>query len=68
MSGDSSSQEVEYWFKAFLVMAALSAAVFTVQHLVAKIFDPIFEVCIFYIPTLITLAVYLHLRIRTRKP
>ena len=68
MSRDSSSEEVEYWFKAFLVMATLSTVVFMVQHLVARIFDLIFEVCIFYIPTLITLAVYLHLRVRTRKP
>jgi len=44
------------------VLAAASASVGLYRIAVAQLFAPEFEVAIFYLPTLVALAVYAHAR------
>jgi hypothetical protein len=40
-------------------MSTISVAVFTIQRAL-RILDPIFELCVFHLPTLLSIVLYLH--------
>lgn len=50
------------WLYAFLFMLALSAMVLAIRFFFEPVFNPAFEVCIFYIPTAILLVIVLRVR------
>ena len=43
------------------MLVTISILIFSVQRFVKRVFDPVFELCIFHIPTVISVAVYLKL-------
>ena len=47
------------WATLFLMI--LSSMVFLVQRLV-RVFDPVFEICVFYLSTTVSIAMYLWKR------
>jgi len=55
-------EELKTWRLATIVMVTLAAAVFLVQRFVGQLFDVVFEVCIFYIPTFTIAALLLYFR------
>lgn len=50
------------WLYAFLFMLALAIIVFAVRLFIGPVFNLAFEICIFYIPTLVLLVIVVHLR------
>ena len=60
-------EELKAWFRTLLITGTISILVFLIQNLTRRFFDFKFEVCIFYIPTLLTLIIYLYIRLRTGK-
>ncbi len=50
------------WRYAALILVAASLLVASYRVMIGPVFAPEFEVAIFYLPTLIALAVYLHAR------
>jgi len=50
------------WEATMVVMLLISIAVFTLQRALG-IMDPIFEVCIFHLPALLSLLLYLRERL-----
>lgn len=59
-------EELDSWRLAAAVMVFISILVLFVQRMVGELFNPAFEVCIFYIPTVVAFAVYLVLRLKWR--
>ena len=55
------------WDATLAVMALLSIAVFALQRSLG-ILDPIFEVCIFHLPALLSLLLYLRESLARRSP
>lgn len=55
-------QEEAGWRYAALILVAVSLLVASYRFAIGPVFAPEFEVAIFYLPTLIALAVYLHAR------
>lgn len=55
------------WLIATIVMTALSSAVFTIQRFVTQVFNYPFEVCVFYVPTIASLIIYLWERTTSRR-
>ena len=47
---------------ATLVLVVLSIGVFIMQRFIVTIFDPVFEICIFHLSTLVSLTSYLWRR------
>lgn len=47
------------WEATVAVMSTISVAVFTIQRAL-RILDPIFELCVFHLPTLLSIVLYLH--------
>jgi hypothetical protein len=58
------SSEAGLWRKTAIVMLMLSALFFFIQRTSLAMFDPIFEVCIFHIPTLAGTLIYYFIRRR----
>jgi len=56
------ASEFKSWLYAFLFMLALSAMALAVRLLFEPVFNPAFEICIFYIPTAILLVAVLYER------
>ncbi len=50
------------WMIASLTLLSISSAVFLIQRLYFTFLDPIFEVCIFHLPTLISVLIFLRIR------
>ena len=59
-TGDLS--EADSWRLTALVMLAVSATVFIVQRFVTTFLDPLFELCVFHLPTVISIVIYLRSR------
>jgi len=53
-----SLSESESWRITAWVLLAISSAIFVIQRFVASFLDPIFEFCIFHLPTLIAVLIY----------
>jgi len=61
----TNQEELKTWRIATLVMVALAATVFLVQRFVVQLFDVVFEVCIFYIPTFTIVGLLLYFRTKS---
>lgn len=56
-----------HWDLAAIIMGVASALVYVTQRLGARAFRPIFEVCIFYLPLSILIAIDVGVRLRARR-
>ena len=55
------------WSIATVIMVVTSLIIVIIQRMIFQVFDYIFEICIFYIPTLIMVVIYIrHKTQRTR--
>jgi len=61
ISVPTNQEELKTWRIATLVMVTLAAVVFLVQRFI-PLFDVVFEVCIFYIPTFSIVGLFLYFR------
>ena len=61
------ASEFRSWLYAFLFMLALSATVFVARFFLGPLLDTAFEVCVFYIPTVILFVIALHVRMKQSK-
>jgi len=61
ISVPTNQEELKTWRIATFVMVTLAAVVFLVQRFI-PLFDVVFEVCIFYIPTLSIVGLFLYFR------
>jgi hypothetical protein len=52
--------ERDGWVLALFVMAVISSAAFLVQRFVLPLFNAAFEICVFYVPTIVLLVIYLR--------
>ncbi len=59
-------ERTDDWLLATLIMLVLSLLVFMVQTLFVRVLDPVFEACIFYIPTAVLFLIYIMLRLKGR--
>jgi len=59
---ENESSELRSLRWATLILVVLSLGVFLMQRFVVTVFNPAFEVCIFYLSTLISIAIYLWKR------
>jgi hypothetical protein len=50
------------WMLASLILLSISSAVFLIQRFYFTFLDPIFELCIFHLPTLISVLIFLRIR------
>jgi len=66
ISVPTNQEELRTWRIATLIMVTLAAVVFLVQRFVDQIFDVIFEVCIFYIPTFTIVTLLLYFRTKSK--
>ena len=56
------SQDLASWRKTTMVLTLISVGVFLLQRTSWAMFDVIFELCIFHIPSLVCAVVYLRLQ------
>jgi hypothetical protein len=56
------SSEVESWQITATVLLILSASVFVIQRFFFILIDPIFEICIFHLPAMVAIIIYLRKR------
>lgn len=56
--------ELESWRVAAVVVVLTAIFVFIIQRFVIRFFDVVFEICIFYVPALVSVMLYLYLRRR----
>jgi hypothetical protein len=47
------------WTIATVIMILTSFIVIIIQRMIFQVFDYVFEICIFYIPTLIMIIIYI---------
>jgi len=68
--GNKSTQyeELEAWLQTSLITGVTALIVLFVQNFAGRIFNPAFEICIIYVPMLVSLVIYMKLRISARKP
>ncbi|MFQ6073942.1 MAG: hypothetical protein ACE5KC_01860 [Candidatus Bathyarchaeia archaeon] len=52
--------ELEAWRQATFVVVALAALVFLVQRFFGPLFEIAFEICIFYVPAVTIVLLYLY--------
>jgi hypothetical protein len=56
------SQDLVSWRTTTMVLTLMSVGVFLLQRTSWAMFDNVFELCIFHIPSLVCAAVYLRLQ------
>ncbi len=56
------NQDLVSWRTTTIVLALLSVGVFVLQRTSWAMFDIVFELCIFHIPSLVCAAIYLRLQ------
>ncbi len=54
--------ELATWRNAAIVVVLLAGFVFLAQHFVRRFFDPVFEICIFYVPAFASVILYFYHR------
>lgn len=52
------------WTIATAIMIVTSLIVIIIQRMIFQVFDYVFEICIFYVPTLIITIIYITQKIR----
>ncbi len=55
--------DIELWRRTTYALIVMSSAFFLLQRTSWAMFDPIFELCIFHIPTVFSALFYLKMRI-----
>ncbi len=60
--------DLESWKITAIILSIISIAMFAVQRSSYMFLDIVFEICIFHVPALIAVGVYLYLRKRTDAP
>ncbi len=60
------TDELATWRNASMVVVLVAALVFLVQFFGHRFFDPVFEICIFYVPAFVSVILYLLQRRRLR--
>ena len=63
--GDS---EKNGWLIATLIMAIISSIAFIAQRAITPIFTYAFEVCVFYVPTIVLWIIYMKKRQESKEP
>lgn len=54
------------WLLATMIMLILSFLTFISQRFFVRILDPVFETCVFYIPTTMLFLIYVRLRLKAK--
>ena len=57
---------VNDWLLATMIMFVLSFMTFITQRFFVRVFDPVFETCVFYIPTTVLFLIYVRLRLKKK--
>ncbi len=57
--------DIESWKLTAIILGVISIAMFIVQRSSYMFLDVVFEICIFHVPAILAVGVYLYLR---RKP
>jgi antibiotic biosynthesis monooxygenase (ABM) superfamily enzyme len=55
-------EESKSWQIATITMLVIAAMVFLVQRFAGPIFDFVFEICIFYVPAVVMVLLFLYFR------
>jgi hypothetical protein len=53
------------WRTTVIVLVSISTILFVIQRSSMQFLDPVFEVCIFYIPTILAVIIYYRLSKKT---
>jgi hypothetical protein len=53
------------WRTTVIVLVSISTILFIIQRTSMQFLDPVFEVCIFYIPTTLSIIIYYWLNKKT---
>jgi hypothetical protein len=59
--------EKDSWLIATLIMTVVSSTAFIVQRVITPLFNYAFEVCVFYIPTIVLSIIYLKKRVESNE-
>ena len=59
-------EKIDDWLLATTVMFVLSFVTFVIQRFVLRVLDPMFEICVFYIPTTVLSLIYVKLRLKKK--
>ncbi len=60
--------DIESWKMTAIVLGVISIAMFAVQRSSYVILDTTFEICIFHVPAVIAVGVYVYLRKKGATP
>jgi len=55
-------RELESWRRATLAMIMMALVVFVLQRFVVRVFDVVFEICIFYVPAGAIVLLYFYFK------
>lgn len=55
--------ELRLWMITVTVMIFISTIVFILQRVIGLFPDPIFELCIFHLPTIVAIIIYLKIKL-----
>jgi hypothetical protein len=54
------SQELGSWRTTAIILVTISLTILIIQRTTWAFLDPVFEICIFHIPAVLAVGVYLH--------
>ena len=60
--------DIESWKITAVILGLISIVIFAVQRSSYMFLDPVFELCIFHMPAVIAVGVYVHLRKKSVAP
>ncbi|RLI38285.1 hypothetical protein DRO66_02110 [Candidatus Bathyarchaeota archaeon] len=60
--------EKNSWLIATLIMTIISSIAFIIQRAITPIFTYAFEVCVFYVPTIVLWIIYMKKRQESKEP
>jgi len=55
-------EESKSWQIATVTMLVIAAAVFLIQRFAGPVFDFVFEICLFYVPAVVIVILFLYFR------
>jgi len=55
-------EDIQSWRMSVVLMLLIASSLFLYQQFIGKIFDDVFSLFIFYIPAVISVAIYLAIR------
>jgi hypothetical protein len=60
--------DIESWKITAVILGLISIVIFAVQRSSYMFLDPVFELCIFHMPAVIAVGVYVYLRKKSAAP